>query len=470
MVRTFVNLAFSHIRGARLLAHQVGVGGVMDAGRSFDASEGSQNPFDRLSDDLLLRLLIQASVTRKVPFEHAYASVDKLCLLRTVCSRFNKLVPEADRLLCDSDHHASKVLGFLQERRVANFFCLNADNVPPLFVQGLLATAPRLETLALVDAYQHESEDPVDERFKDLFKCLSLMCPRLRSLELVWMVVRGALLSRHSLTSLITLSLSEIDLDNALLLSITKIYMRLESLSLDEVSGLENPIIVLETLTTIAFRTSEQVESAMTDSLHIEAPRLVDLSVAYVLKLTICAPELTNLVLDYTWDIVRNTAWKLTTLDIKEGPTTVEELLHVLGLCRDARVLSIGKHVAAIHDGVYEGGVRISSLIHSFKYLEELHIPSVMSGFLKIEEEEALLLEPLAKLKKLSIGFSVVSPFFKLCLALIRVCPKLERLDIDLTDTPQQIVSVSSALRLVFRIRKMYTSLKIKGQLPKGFK
>lgn len=443
----------------------------MDARGSAGAA-GSHSHFDRLSDDLVLRILIEASDLYDHSSEHAFASLSLLCPLRAVCSRFDKLIPEVDRLFFDDGEHASKLLCFLHERAAVKSFAVNAGHLPLLLLQGVLGATPQLERLMIVSAFQPlEAGDP-DERLQDVFRSLS-GCHQLQSLELNCLrdaaaAFCEALSSRHQLRRLTMLSLTEVNIDDAWLSSITRVCPSLEKLHLEDVSGLSNLVIASQSLTSITFKTNnDNTDNSFIDLLEIEAPQLLVLHVASVIRLTLHVPRLQELHFNWACNVVKQTEWQLSTLKIKGACSSLGNLLHNLSMCNEAlKVLTIEKPYKVVSLAAKKDKEKLLEVFQSFKHLEELHVPSNLSKFLTAKQGAAMIVEPLADLKRLKIGFEKLNGLFNLCLALIKLLPKLERLDIDLTNIVQSNAAIDDLVADVLRLQKLRPSLNLVVEWP----
>lgn len=189
---------------------------------------GLLSPLDRMSDDLLLRILVAAAADDTEQSE-GFASLNQLCQLRTVCSRFDKIIPDAGKLVCTElisnfEGYQVAVLRFLQQKQAVKSLDLTVK-VSQLFLEALSGAAPHLESIQISHGFSESDlrltpEDGNLEIFKAMSMCRSLNTLRIECRPDSDVNFYGRLASRYSLKALKSLVMSEIRLDEDFVASI----------------------------------------------------------------------------------------------------------------------------------------------------------------------------------------------------------------------------------------------------------
>lgn len=435
-------------------------------GKKRSAGVGPRRPFERLPDDIVQRILAQAAELNGCPPNKGFAQIQRLCQLRTVCSRFDRLVPCTERLLCRNANHTAQLVLFLQDTQAVKAICINAGPLPQLSLQALLGAAPHVQSLVIVDGFfyiHNDAQIPGNhvQNLHDLFRFLS-MRHQLKELELKESAVpfHGALSSRHTLSNLNSLTLDDIGVDAVCLASILKACSSLTALVVRQAEGLRNTAIALGSLTTLDFDMSRELSAAA--SLEIQAPQLLHLTVTSVNRVTVNAPNLLALELYYTSEIRILSPWKVRTIKIEDGPHPFGKLMEVLNSCSSATEVTLRRCLPALPQ-LSTDRAMLSSLLRPLKQLETLTLSSVVPACV-LEEQEADL--TLAHLKSLEIGFKRLGGISALCSTFIKLSRQLEKFVIDLTTVVQGEVAVDDLVGLVLSLQRSHPRLTLIVKWP----
>lgn len=417
--------------------------------------------FDRLPDHLVTRILVAASS----------GVVEGLCRYRTVCSRFNRIAAQAEKVTCqlqDAGTLKSGVVRYLQDCQGLKSLCFtspisNAGSIPDLFWPAISGATPGLTHCEISHANLCPSDTASEEPTHELLRTMA-KCPQLRLLKLDSCRARldKPVSAQHTFKSLTNIHLSDCYLEDPCLQSLMKACPCLKDLALDGINGLVFPTISSGSMESMLIKPCDDI-----DNVRIKMPQLAHLKAVFIGKLFIDAPNLVELMLDACWEVEREVPWKVATLEIREGPRSQEELNQIFRLCPDSRTVRLDDAMNVDNDA-YEDGVDLVELLQPFERLESLTLPSDMHPFIAHpkEQEGPLLLSRLFYLKKLSIGLSDIDAEFDLAMELVKLAPNLERVVIDVRDMLDG--EVSDLVRSFLEIQKQYPHLEVHVQWPKG--
>lgn len=287
----------------------------------------SCNPFDKLPDDLVLRILKEAAGDSIAPSRYrglqGFARVGELCKLRIVCSRFDRIIPQAEKITWKIEEpsvakNRIRTLRFILENQgLTSLRLLNidadSDLLPQAFLLAIATASPLLHYLEIDGGGFWEVEREKEQtQAEQLLRSLAL-CPQLESLVLDShsTYLMRPLSSRYSFKSLLSLDLTGATLTDSSLASITKVCPVLESLIVDKVYDLENATIQSNSLKRLIIEAAAEdigtlevkapsltsLEAGRIVQLQVDAPSLFSLEARIVKQLSVAAPQLTKLVL-----------------------------------------------------------------------------------------------------------------------------------------------------------------------------
>lgn len=412
---------------------------------------GPSSPFERLSDDLMLRILVLAAesdsddtfsfkpeygAVDKIP-SGKYAALDKLCQLRMVCSHFDRLIPQVENVLWELDEGqflSARGIQFLQENQ--SLKCIRLSR-PPQTVENQMSLAfllavprakPQLEVFEVFGADVCPSHSK-DEETHILFRVLST-CPKLRMLRSLRCSadVYKPLSARHSLKSLRTLELKVVFISDACINTILHACPSLENLAIEEVELLENPVINSSTLQRLSIMSECGIASVT-----LQTPELRYLEAYNCERLVVNAPLLDQLVLGDDWHISKEAPWQVSVLNIAYAFEPMGKLIALFKLCPDVKVLTMrAASVLATHEGPWIPKMMLSHLLAPLLCLESIDIPHNMTGVLDLQQDP-LLLRPFAKLQHLKIGFENMHVgALESVIKLTKTAPVLKSIHVDL--------------------------------------
>ncbi|GAQ78591.1 hypothetical protein KFL_000150450 [Klebsormidium nitens] len=162
----------------------------------------SDCPMDTLPDSILARIIGRAAAMtfeqperfNSEPYVHSRAASDfaELSKLRTVCSRFNRLAPDVEELVCNLDDAPAvdaHLIWFLRKMDSLRALYLayndpeDNENSHPLqqcfssgYLAGVVCFPPRLERFCLRNGYLLQPNNPLDVLEQLLTKCPRLEC------------------------------------------------------------------------------------------------------------------------------------------------------------------------------------------------------------------------------------------------------------------------------------------------------
>ena len=452
---------------------------------------GLLSPFEQLSDDLLLRILVLAAQTGQddVSFfgseygavdtasSGIFAALEKLCQLRLVCRRFDHLIPQAERVSWWAD--AGQVMSpwgirFLQQSQALQCIRLSrpaqtAANDMPLALLMAAQAKPHLEMFEVSGA-NISQKYPDDEQTHFLFSVLST-CPKLRVLRLLRCSadLYRPLSQRHVMRSLRTLELEYVFLSDACVSTIFSACPSLENLAIEEVEQLESPVIKSRTLRRLSIA-SECGIAVLT----LLTPELRYLEAYACEKMVVDAPLLNHLVLGDDWNILKQAPWQVSVLDIAYAFEPVGKLSALFTLCPDLKNLAMRPATSlARHQGPPIPKVMLSELLATLPHLESLDIPHNLAGVVDLQRD-AVLLAPVAKLQHLRIGFeNMPKKVLESVTELMKGTPVLKsiRIDLQTLNLDPRISALSVDMDALFsgfmRFQKKYSHLEINVQWPR---
>lgn len=433
---------------------------------------GPSSPFDQLPDDLVVGILVCAA--RDAYADDAvshFGCLDKLCQLRLVCSRFDRIITQAEYVTWTLSHEGEIKLEAVRFiKGCENLRSLHIDggygstrySISDDFMVAISGATPSLEYFGVSGGRlcKDIQSAPPDWQTHELFRTLSL-CPQLRSLSLERCVakIHRPLSLRYPLASLIKVDLINVEVMDMGLASIFLASPVLEKFALDNVNGLQDPMIASKTLTSLTFHPGQSL-----GILKVETPNLNHLEVSTILRLLVAAPKLHTLMLSRVSNLVKEAPWEVDTLEV-EDVATKENLVEFFLSCMDARVVRLKENVFSAN--AFSGGVGLSQLVQPFRELRELEVAHDLSRFILIEKDVSLLRTSLASLRSLKVGFHQISEEVDLCLELAKVAPKLDTITIDLENTCQG--RVETAVMRFLKLQKQYPQLDTQISWPANF-
>lgn len=428
------------------------------------------NHFDRLSDDLVLNILTLAGNGPKSCCHSkgckCTEDLGQLCQWRTVCRRFNEIVPRIENIfirgLDKCGPMEASVLRFLDKDQAVKGLVFHGACISKTFLSAIPSTIPKLEHLEVFrDSLAKDLQ--VGEYEQNLLETLST-CGRLRSLEIEswYFDFCKPLAEICSFNSLVKLILAAAGLQDSCLTSIIQACPCLEDLVLDDVCNLETPTIFSNSLKSLVFRPNS--DTYLVDTLDLTAPRLESLEAAWTTKLTIEAPRLVSLVLHCAWDIVKRGPWKLHNLQLLMTHilgTSEEELIPTLGACNEARSLSFVD--------LSEEDMNLLSLLHHLKHLEKLEVPGFILELVSMSEELSITTKSISSLKVLKLVFTstITDKHLAKCWDLAKLAPKLEKLDIDLAQLSHEDIAVDTCVMRLLQFQRVHPWIGVVIRWPK---